>query len=94
LVAAIDTDISGEQAQSGTLDTDPKGPPARDIHRRVGTAILVESSGGQTDSPATCPNLGIPLRLEVQKGVLRAISAGAGARRRAAQAHLHARSPA
>jgi hypothetical protein len=28
-VAAIDTEISGEQAHSGALDTDPKGPPAR-----------------------------------------------------------------
>jgi hypothetical protein len=44
LVAAIDTDIAGEQAHSKALDADTKGP-LRDIHRRVGTAILFESSG-------------------------------------------------
>ena len=56
LVAAIDTDISGEQAHSKALDADTKGP-LRDIHRRVGTAILFESSGGQTDKVAHLPEL-------------------------------------
>jgi Protein of unknown function (DUF499) len=56
LIAAIDTDISGEQAHSRALDADTKGP-LRDIHRRVGTAILFESSGGQTDKVAHLPEL-------------------------------------
>ena len=51
LVAAIDTDIAGDQAHAKALDADTKGP-FRDIHRRVGTAILFESSGGQTDKVA------------------------------------------
>lgn len=51
LVAAIDTDIAGDQAHAKALDADTKGP-LRDIHRRVGTAILFESSGGQTDKVA------------------------------------------
>jgi len=56
LVAAIDTDIAGGQAHSKALDADTKGP-LRDIHRRVGTAILFESSGGQTDKVAHLPEL-------------------------------------
>lgn len=56
LVAAIDTDIAGEQAHAKVLDADTKGP-LRDIHRRVGTAILFESSGGQTDKVAHLPEL-------------------------------------
>ncbi len=56
LVAAIDTDIAGEQAHAKALDADTKGP-LRDIHRRVGTAILFESSGGQTDKAAHLPEL-------------------------------------
>ncbi len=56
LVAAIDTDIAGEQAHAKALDADTKGP-LRDIHRRVGTAILFESSGGQTDKVAHLPEL-------------------------------------
>src|SRR6266702_1263411 len=56
LIAAIDTDIAGEQAHSKTLDSDTKGP-LRDIHRRVATAILFESSGGQTDKGAHLPEL-------------------------------------
>jgi len=51
LVAAIDTDLAGEQSHSKALDADTKGP-LRDIHRRVGTAILFEFSGGQTDKVA------------------------------------------
>ena len=56
LVAAIDADIAGEQAHAKSLDADTKGP-LRDIHRRVGTAILFESSGGQTDKVAHLPEL-------------------------------------
>ncbi len=56
LIAAIETDIAGEQAHSKALDADTKGP-LRDIHRRVGTAILFESSGGQTDKVAHLPEL-------------------------------------
>lgn len=56
LTAAIDTDISGNQAHSKALDADTTGP-LRDIHRRVGTAILFESSGGQTDKVAHLPEL-------------------------------------
>ncbi|MEW6107000.1 MAG: DUF499 domain-containing protein, partial [Bacillota bacterium] len=56
LVAAIDADIAGEQAHAKALDADTKGT-LRDIHRRVGTAILFESSGGQTDKVAHLPEL-------------------------------------
>ncbi len=56
LIAAIDTDIAGEQAHSKALDADTKGS-LRDIHRRVGAAILFESSGGQTDKVAHLPEL-------------------------------------
>src|SRR5262245_28300665 len=56
LAAAIDTDIAGDVAHSRALDADTKGP-LRDIHRRVGTAILFESSGGQTDKVAHLPEL-------------------------------------
>jgi len=56
LVAAIDADIAGEHSHAKALDADTKGP-LRDIHRRVGTAILFESSGGQTDKVAHLPEL-------------------------------------
>ncbi len=56
LVAAIDTDIAGQQAHSRALDADTRGP-LRDIHRRVSTAILFESTGGQTDKVAHLPEL-------------------------------------
>ncbi len=56
LVAAIETDIAGEQSHARALDADTKGP-LRDIHRRVGVAILFESSGGQADKVAHLPEL-------------------------------------
>jgi hypothetical protein len=56
LVAAIDSDIAGEQSRARALDADIKGP-LRDIHRRVGTAILFESSGGQTEKVTHLPEL-------------------------------------
>src|SRR5450830_571310 len=56
LIAAIDTDISGDHSHAKALDADSKGP-LRDLHRRVGTAILFESSGGQSDKAAHLPEL-------------------------------------
>ncbi len=56
LVAGIDADIAGAQAHARALDADATGP-LRDIHRRVGAAILFESSGGQTDKAAHLPEL-------------------------------------
>jgi Protein of unknown function (DUF499) len=52
LDTAILADIAGEPCHARALDADtPKGP-LRDIHRRVGAAILFESSGGQIDKVA------------------------------------------
>lgn len=48
---AIETDISGERSHARSLDADAKGP-LRDLHQKVGTAILFESSGGQVDKVA------------------------------------------
>lgn len=56
LLAAIDTDISGAHSHARALDADTKGN-LRDIHRRVGTAIFFESSGGQIDKIAHLPEL-------------------------------------
>ncbi|MGH8772440.1 MAG: DUF499 domain-containing protein, partial [Burkholderiales bacterium] len=56
LLAAIDTDIAANHSHARALDADTKGP-LRDIHRRVGNAILFESSGGQTDKSAHLPEL-------------------------------------
>ena len=56
LVAAIDSDISGTQSQARALDADTKGA-LRNIHRRVATTILFESSGGQVDKVAHLPEL-------------------------------------
>lgn len=56
LMAAIDADISGAYAHARALDADTKGA-LRDIHRRVGTAILFESSGGQVDKVAHLPEM-------------------------------------
>ena len=56
LVAAIEHDISGPQSHARALDVDTKGK-LRDIHRRVATAILFESSGGQADKVAHLPEL-------------------------------------
>ncbi len=51
LSAAIHSDIAGEQAHARALDADATGA-LRDIHRRVGTTILFESSGGQVNKVA------------------------------------------
>ena len=56
LDVAIDADLAGETAHSRALDADAKGA-LRDIHRRVGTTILFESSGGQVDKVAHLPEL-------------------------------------
>ena len=56
LIAAIDADISGTQSHARALDADSKGP-LKDIHRRVATTILFESSGGQVDKVAHLPEL-------------------------------------
>ena len=56
LDVAIDADIAGATARAKGLDTDTKGA-LRNIHRRVGTAVLFESSGGQVDKVAHLPEL-------------------------------------
>ncbi|HBY97774.1 MAG TPA: AAA family ATPase, partial [Chloroflexi bacterium] len=57
LLAAIDADIAGAHSHARALDADTKGALLRAIHRRVGAAILFESSGGQTDKIAHLPEL-------------------------------------
>ncbi len=56
LLAAIDADIAGPHAHARALDVDTKNA-LKDIHRRVGTTILFESSGGQSDKVAHLPEL-------------------------------------
>ena len=56
LDTAIEADLAGSFAHAKALDADTKGP-LRDIHKRVGTAILFESSGGQVDKVAHLPEL-------------------------------------
>ena len=56
LVSAIESDISGDQSHARALDVDTKDP-LRFIHRRVGTTIFFESSGGQIDKVAHLPEL-------------------------------------
>ncbi len=56
LVAAIDSDIAGKHSHARALDADTSGP-LRNIHRRVGTAIFFESSGGQVERIAHLPEL-------------------------------------
>ncbi len=56
LSTAIDADIAGAQAHARALDADSKGA-LRDIHRRVGTTMLFESSGGQVERVAHLPEL-------------------------------------
>ncbi|MFQ5793312.1 MAG: AAA family ATPase, partial [Acidobacteriota bacterium] len=56
LIAGMDADISGSHAHALALDADTKGP-LRDIHRRVGTTVLFESSGGQVQKVAHLPEL-------------------------------------
>ena len=56
LLPAIEADISGMHSHARVLDADTKGA-LKDIHRRVATAILFESSGGQVDKVAHLPEL-------------------------------------
>lgn len=49
-------DVAGATAHYRALDADTKGP-LRDIHRRVASAIVFESSGGQVDKVAHLPEL-------------------------------------
>ena len=56
LGVAIEADLAGPQAHAKALDADATGA-LRDIHRRVGTTILFESSGGQVDKVAHLPEL-------------------------------------
>jgi hypothetical protein len=56
LNSAIETDIAGEHSKARALDADTKDV-LRDIHRRVATAILFESSGGMKDKLAHLPEL-------------------------------------
>jgi len=55
LVVAIDTDLAGHQSHARALDADTKDALSG-IHRRVGTTILFESSGGQKDKIAHLPS--------------------------------------
>jgi hypothetical protein len=56
LIPAIEHDIAGERSHARALDADTKGP-LRDVHRRVGTAIFFESSGGMVDKVSHLPEL-------------------------------------
>ena len=56
LDVAIEADLAGPMAHAKALDVDTQGT-LRDIHRRVGTAVLFESSGGQVDKVAHLPEL-------------------------------------
>ena len=56
LDAAIEADLAGETSHARALDADSQGA-LKDIHRRVGTAVLFESSGGQLEKVAHLPEL-------------------------------------
>lgn len=56
LLGAIQADLTDEHSHARALDVDTKGP-LRDLHRRVGTTILFESSAGQGDKAAHLPEL-------------------------------------
>ena len=56
LDAAIMADLAGDTAHAQALDADSKAA-LRNIHRRVGAAILFESSGGQAEKVAHLPEL-------------------------------------
>ena len=56
LLAAIEADIAGANSHARALDADTSGT-LRNIHRRVGTTVLFESTGGQSDKVAHLPEL-------------------------------------
>lgn len=53
---AIQFDISGEHSHARALDADLKDE-LKDLHRRVGTTIMFESTGGQAEKAARLPEL-------------------------------------
>lgn len=53
---AIEADIAGEGSKAQALDAGTKGP-LQDIHGRVSSAILFESSGGMVEKVAHLPEL-------------------------------------
>lgn len=56
LLPAIDADIASRSSHARALDADTANA-LKDIHRRVGAAILFESSGGQAQKIAHLPDL-------------------------------------
>jgi hypothetical protein len=56
LIHAVEVDIAGETSHARALDEDTKGN-LENIHRRVGSAILFESSGGMVDKVAHLPDI-------------------------------------
>lgn len=56
LLPAIEVDIAGVHSHAKALDSDAKGQ-LEGIHRRVGAAMLFESTGVATDRPAHLPEL-------------------------------------
>jgi hypothetical protein len=56
LLGAIQSDLTDQHSHAQALDADTRGA-LRDLHRRVGTTILFESSGGQGDKTAHLPEL-------------------------------------
>ena len=56
LDVAIGADLGGPMSHAQALDVNAQGA-LRDIHRRVSTTILFESSGGQVDKVAHLPEL-------------------------------------
>lgn len=56
LLPAIEVDIAGANSHARALDADTKGA-YRDIHRRVGSTILFESTGVASDKYAHLPEI-------------------------------------
>jgi hypothetical protein len=56
LLPAIEVDIAGAASHARALDADTEGP-LRDIHRRMGAAILFESTGVASDKAGHLPEL-------------------------------------
>jgi hypothetical protein len=56
LLPAIEVDVAGVHSHAKALDADTTGPLA-EIHRRVGAAILFESTGVASDKAAHLPEL-------------------------------------
>ena len=56
LSTPIETDIAGAHSHARALDVDSKDA-LKDVHRRVGTAIFFESSGGMVNKVAHLPEI-------------------------------------